>query len=242
MFQKKSFSTTYLFWGWVLGSREPPEICLTALIYPNASLCLWKKLLDFFSPWKISIRKKHPILQTLRCPVFRNRTKGGFFLGIYGLLSLFSFLWTRSKWVRVVASAPKQCQRTGWLTTNNNSPKVCLTYRQTPKENGSIATLLRQKKVPQKAEVIWCRLRDVEGKLQALNFHPQKNLCKPGLMTGKKGSDRLSQKTGVRGFMAMIRLPEGFLYIFVGGSWQSWSWPPFLLYGLDFNGAMFLWV
>lgn len=132
---KKSFSTTYLFWGWVLGSREPPEICLTALIYPNASLCLWKKLLDFFPPWKISIRKNHPILQTLRCPVFRNRTKGGFFLGIYGLLSLFSFLWTRSKWVRVVASAPKQCQRTGLADDKTIFPKVCRSYQQTPKRN-----------------------------------------------------------------------------------------------------------
>lgn len=226
MFQKKSFSTTYLFWGWVLGSREPPEICLTALIYPNASLCLWKKLLDFFSPWRISIRKNHPILQTLRCPVFRNRTKGGFFLGIYGLLSLFSFLWTRSKWVRVVASAPKQCQGTpGWLTTNRISPKVCLTYPQTPKENGSIATFAWKRKSSAKG---WTHLMSTSR-------------CR-----GKtSGSGFSAPKDREGGFMAMIRLPEGVCIFFCGGSWQSWSWPLFLLYGLyglDFNGAMFLWV
>lgn len=130
---KKILLSIFFFGGWVLGSREPPEVCLPALIYPNASLCLWKKLLEIFAMEYFHIQKKKNIPSIHPRPSFQKPHQGWFLLG---------YLWTsESLFLPLDAVQMSYCRCLGTkavpthrLADDKQVPKLSIT--DNAKENG----------------------------------------------------------------------------------------------------------
>ena len=197
--------------SWDLLNRTDIPQCF-ALLVEEAS---W-----FFFAMENFHKKKpsHPSNPPL--PSFQKPHQGWFLLGyLWTSESLFLPLDTVQMSYSSCLGTKAVPRNTGYSWRQNKiSPNVCLTLPTNAKRKWyPLPQCFDRKKFRKRLKSFDGRLRDVEGKLQALNFHPPK---------------RQVSEDSWRWF--------NFLKDFCIFLWrESWSWPPFLLYALDFNGAWF---